>query len=282
MDRIFADRGALAVTVLGHRQHVALRGDDERHHPVPVLQPDAPDTAGGAAHGAHPLLVETHRLAGAAEEQDVLAAIGDGHAHQLVAVAQIDRDDAAGARTGEGFQRRLLDHAGTGGHEDVAVAFVVAHRQDGVDLLIRFQRQQIDDRLAAGVASGLRQFIDLEPVDLALIREAEDGVVGAGDEQLVDEVLVPGRSGDLALAAAPLRLIGADRLGLGITRVREGHHHVLFGDQVLQGQVEPVLDDLGAALVAVLFTDLHQLVADHLHQAIGTAQYLEQIRNFVQ
>ena len=59
----------------------------------------------------------------------------------------------------------------------------------------------------------------------------------------------------LALAAAPLGLVVADRLGLDIALVRQGHHHVLGGDQVLQRQVRVVHQDLGAAGVAELVAD---------------------------
>ena len=52
------------------------------------------------------------------------------------------------------------------------------------------ERQQVHDRLAARAAPGLRQLVDLQPVQLAAAREAQQRVVRVGDEQLVDEILV--------------------------------------------------------------------------------------------
>ena len=62
-------------------------------------------------------------------------------------------------------------------------------RQDGGDLLAFFEREQIDDRLAATVAAALRRFVDLEPVAAATVREAQNVVVRIGDEQVIDVAL---------------------------------------------------------------------------------------------
>ncbi len=86
-----------------------------------------------------------------------------------------------------------------------------------VDALFLFQRQQVDDGLAAADVAGLGQLVDLQPVDSAATGEAQQRVVRVGDEQLVDEIFVldPGRR--LAGAAAPLGLVAVQRLRLGIT-----------------------------------------------------------------
>ena len=113
------------------------------------------------------------------------------------------------------------------------------------------ERQQVHHRLAARAAPGLGQLVDLEPVHLAAVGEAQHRVVGVGDEQLLDEVLVLDRGGGLAAPAAPLRLVFGERLALGIAGVRKRHHHVLRLDQVLGGQIEVIAVDLGAAGIAV-------------------------------
>ena len=56
----------------------------------------------------------------------------------------------------------------------------------------------------------------------------------------------------------------------------EGDHHVLRGDQVLQGQVHVIGDDLAAARVGVLVADRFQLFADDLHELLGAGQDVEQ------
>jgi hypothetical protein len=105
--------------------------------------------------------------------------------------------------------------------------------------------------------------------------------VGVGDEQLVDEILFLDARRRPAAPAAPLRLVVGHRLGLGIAAVRERDDDVLLADQVLQGQVEVIAQDLGATLVAVLVAHREQLVADHGRQPVGTLQDLSKIFNFV-
>ena len=101
-----------------------------------------------------------------------------------------------------------------GRHEHEVLLVVLLHRQQRVDLLALLERQQIHHRLAARAAPGLRQLVDLEPVDLAAVGEAQHGVVGVRDEQLLDEVLVLDRGGGLAASAAALRLVLGERLRL--------------------------------------------------------------------
>src|ERR1700691_1350272 len=57
---------------------------------------------------------------------------------------------------------------------------------------------------AARTAPALRQLEHPQPVDLAAIGKAQQRVVGVGDEELLDEVLVLDRGGGLAAAAAAL------------------------------------------------------------------------------
>ena len=76
-----------------------------------------------------------------------------------------------------------------------------------------------------------------------------------GDEQLRDEVFVLGRRAGDAAAAALLRAVRGHRVALDVAAVRDGDDHVLFGDQLLDGDLALVVDDLGAALVAELLAD---------------------------
>ena len=77
-----------------------------------------------------------------------------------------------------------------GRHEHEVLLVELLDRQHGVDLLALLQRQQVHHRLAARAAAGLRQLEHLQPVDLAAIGEAQHGIVGVRDEELLDEVLV--------------------------------------------------------------------------------------------
>ncbi len=106
--------------------------------------------------------------------------------------------------------------------------------------------------------------------------------MGAGDEQLVDEILFLHRRGHAALAAAALRDVIGHRLGLGVAVVGQRHHHVLLADQIFHGQIEMIGENFGAALVAVLVAHLDQFIADHFHEPIGIGQDVEQIGDDVE
>ena len=54
--------------------------------------------------------------------------------------------------------------------------------------------------------------------------------------------------------------------------MRQRHHDILLLDQVFDRQVGMVLDDLGAALVRVLGTDVLQLGANDREQPLGRAR----------
>src|SRR5581483_2935024 len=103
--------------------------------------------------------------------------------------------------------------------------------------------------------------VDLQPVDLAAVREAQDRVMRVRDEQLLDEVLVLHRCRGLATAAAPLSLIFGERLTLCVSGVGERYDDVLRLDQILGREVEMIAIDLCAALVTVRFANLDQLIA---------------------
>src|SRR3569832_841168 len=269
VQRIFAEFGALAVAVFSGGEHgVAFLGDDEADYFLILAEGDAAHAARGAAHRPHKNNKKTHAFAGTAEQQHVAVASGDGDADQMSVFAQFERDDTAGARPRELGQRRLLHRAAGGRHEDEFVFFIFADRQNGGDALAFLQRQQIYDCVASRIAAGLRQLIDFFPIHLAAIGEAQNGVVSAGDQQLVDEVFFLHRRRRFAAAAAFLRAVFGERLSFGITAVRQRHHHVFFGDQIFETEVLMREHDLGTARITVLRLDRQQLFADHLQQAV--------------
>ena len=96
------------------------------------------------------------------------------------------------------------------------------------------------------------------------------------DEQLIDEVFVLDARGRAAAPAAPLRLIDLGRLRLRVARVRQRHDDGLFGNQILDGQVVVVLDDLRAPLVGIRGADFGELAANDFLQLVGVGQDLEE------
>ena len=153
-------------------------------------QPDAAHAGGLAPHRPDFALGEADRLAVGRRQQDFALTVGQRHAHQAVGLVERHRDDAVGARTRERRQRRFLDRALRRRHEDEAAVVEFAHGLHRRDALTLAELQQVDDRLAARAAARQRQLLDLEPVALAAVREAQQRIVAVRDEQLVDEVLV--------------------------------------------------------------------------------------------
>ena len=94
--------------------------------------------------------------------------------------------------------------------------------------------------------------------------------------QLFDEILFLGRRRTAATATAALRAVDADRLALHVTGVGHGHHHVFRRDQVQDVQVFFAVADFGTTLVAELGLHVDQLFADHLQQAVGIFQDVDQ------
>src|SRR6185312_13808195 len=269
LDRVLGDRGALAVAVLAHGhergRRVAregLAGDDL----VLFAQADALDAARGAAHGAHLLLGEADGAPVARGEQDIVLPVGEADLDEVIALVDGERDDARGADVREHLERGLLDHAVLRRHDDELAFLELLERQHLDDLLVLLELEEVDERLAARRARAFGQLVHALDVDAALGREHEDVIVRRGDEELRHEVFVLGRRAGDAAPAALLRAVGRDRVALDVAAVADGDHHVLVGDQLLDGDLAFVVDDLGAALVGELGADGGQLLLDHRHQ----------------
>ena len=75
-----------------------------------------------------------------------------------------------------------------------------------------------------------------------------------------------------ALAPAALRSIGRGRRALEVAGVGDGHHHVLFLDEIFDVDLGLGGDDLGAALVAEAELDVLELAHDHAHEQLGRGE----------
>ena len=134
---------------------------------------------------------------------------------------------------------------------------------DGRSVLALVERHEVDDRGAAGRALANRQLVDLEAIDLTLVREEQHIVMRARDEEVLDEVLVLEAHSLDALAAALLGTVGGNRGALHVAGVCHGNDHVLVGDEVLDVELLGALDgNLGTALIGELALDLAHLVLD--------------------
>ena len=164
-----------------------------------------------------------------------------------------------------GREQRLLHRALAGGEDQALVVGELPHRHQRRDLLGRLDGDAVDHRLAPRRAARLRDLVDLEPVELAGVGEEEQVVVGAGDEEVLDPVVLLQVGPVEPPAAAPLLLVGAHRDPLDVAGVGDGDDHVLFGDQVLDGELALVGHDLGPAVVAELLDHLGHLGLEDGH-----------------
>ena len=169
-----------------------------------------------------------------------------------------------------------------------ATGFLLAHHfrvqtQNGGNALFIAQcRQQIDNRFAARCPATLGQLKGTQPEHLARIGKQQQGVVGAGYQQVFHIIFVFQLPGGFAATTTLLGAIGVDGLHLGVTTVGQGHHHGFFGDQVFHAEVLTGRYDLGTTLVGVFFTYRLQFFANHFHQALGVTEDLQQFSDLLQ
>ena len=124
---------------------------------------------------------------------------------------------------------------------------------------------QVDDRDALGLAAGVGDRVDLGAEDAAAVGEEERPVVGVGDEQVLDRVLLARDVADDPLAAAMLAAVGGDRLALDVAAAGDRDDDVLVGDEVLVGHLAAgVVGDPRPPLAGVLLLQLGELVLDDL------------------
>ena len=179
-------------------------------------------------------------------------------------------------------QRRLLDGAAAGNHDDETLVVIFLNRQNRADTFVSAKWQEIHNRFATRAATRLRNLVNLEPVHLAKTGETQQRVMRIGNEQAVDEIFVLHFRCRSTPPAAFLRLIIVDRLSLGIAAVRQRHHDFFLRDQVFGKKVAVVLHYLGTPLIAVRVAHHSQLFADNPQQLVRVRQDNRILINFRQ
>src|SRR5215211_5966898 len=267
--RVLGDLRALAIAVLGDDQQLGLVAGDVHREDAVLLPADLAldvhslDAGGVAAHRAHLGLREAGGVAGLRHQQDVLVPLGEADPDELVAVADLDGDDAVGLDLRVvGDELRLLDHALRGGEDQVLALREVARGLHGHHALALAEGQHVHQGAPLRGPRPLRKLIDLEAVDLPAVREEEQEVVGRADVEMLDVVVLLEVHPHDAAAATVLLAVGRERQPLHVAGVGDRDHHLLLGDHVLDVDVALEVGDLGAALVAVALLELAQLLDD--------------------
>ena len=126
------------------------------------------------------------------------------HADQRVAFVQADADDAARLDPAVLGQGRLLDQAAPRGHQQEMLIVEGPHRDHAGDLLFLLERQHVGHGPARRGPAPFGDLVDPQPVQLAPVGEAQQIRVGAGHEEMLDEVIFAGLAAGDAPAAAVL------------------------------------------------------------------------------
>ena len=82
-------------------------------------------------------------------DDDLVVAFGQLHLDQLVALVDVDGNDAALTDIAVAAQVGLLDDPLLGSHQEEAVLVVLTHADHGRNLLLVADVEQVDDGLAA-------------------------------------------------------------------------------------------------------------------------------------
>ena len=190
-------------------------------------------------------------------------ALGNLDPCQLVALIEVDGNQAALADIDIGVILGSFDDALSGDHDIVPVIRSdIRGFDDAGNLFVLLQREDIDHIGAAGGAGAFRNFVALNAVDLALVGEEHEVIVGRAGVDVADKILVPtGHAADSASAAA-LGSINIQRLALQIAVVGEGDHAGFLRNQVLDIHFALNRSDFGAARVVEFFFDFEQLGLD--------------------
>lgn len=112
--------------------------------------------------GASLRLIPQNGLAGAGHHDDLLALGHALHGDELVAVLQVDGDEAVAARAVVLIHGGLLHVTLSRGEHEELLGREVLRGDNGRDGLALLQRQQVHDGRAAGMTAGLGDLVHLQ------------------------------------------------------------------------------------------------------------------------
>jgi hypothetical protein len=170
-----------------------------------------------------------------AGEEDDLVAVGDAHGDQFVALFDVDGVDAVGAHVQKSRSSvfltvplRVAKKTYLPSSSRLRTASMV------LDGFAGLQADQIADVFAFAGGADVGNFVDLEPVDAALVGEDENVGVRRGDEEMLDEIFVARLHAGAARASAALHAVGGNGRALHVAGVADGDGDLLVGDQIFE------------------------------------------------
>ena len=137
---------------------------------------------------------------------DIVRAVRQRCTDQEVTFIQVDGDDAGFARIGKFIKRRFFHRAHSSGHEDIAVVregpCIACQWQHHRDFFSLLQRKHVHNGATSRPTGAFGHFPNLEPVESPAIGKAQYVVVGVGNEELVNPIVLFGGRGQFSSAAA--------------------------------------------------------------------------------
>src|SRR5262249_20903761 len=254
---VFIDRRALTKTILSDGKEVEAKAEDfHAHHRVALIEPHSDDTIGSATGWPNLLFFKTYRLSIGGGENNLLLSVRQTDTDDLVSIFQRDGANPIGTRIRVGHQLGFLYQALFCGEDNVAPLLKLADGQEGRNFFSGFEIEQIDNGFAPSGSASLRQLVNFDPINLADGRAKKNVRVHGTEEKALEKIFFSSSGADLSLAAAPLRAVESNRIALDVAFVGNGDRHVFVDDQVLDGDLLGLGNNLGSALVAILLLDL--------------------------
>ena len=177
-------------------------------------------------------IFEAGALARIAKEHDVECAVGHGDANKRFSFIEGHGVDAFRARVAEGRKWSLLHRPPIRRHEDEMLIVIPLNREDKRDALLFFKRQKVDDRTPSRIRLSFGQLEDINWVNPARRRKAENDVMRIGDEDFLNFIVFRRRLNVTALAATNLGLVVGKLLTLHVAVARKRNDHVTTGNKV--------------------------------------------------
>ena len=111
--------------------------------------------------------------------------------------------------------------------------------------------------LSASIATSIREFMDFGAIDPALVGEEEQPIMGRCGEEVFDNVILFKCSSFYAFTATTLGAIEISAGAFCVAASRNRHNNFLVRNQIFDREIGIATgDDLGLAVIAILFSDL--------------------------
>ena len=259
----------------GKEEIIPLCVDLHADYFVIFIQINGFDTGCRAPHGAGIRLMEADAHSLRCHQEDIVVGVGLLDIDELVVLPEINGDDPYIADIVKGAQGSLFDDPPAGRHEQVVFVLILIHdRNDGRDLFLRQEIEEVYDRRSSGHPAGLRDLVGLEAVGASEVGEEHDGVMGPGHEQVGDIIVVQSLHALDTAAAPALHAEIVLRHALDVTQGCPGNDDIFVLDQVLHLEVLRIRLDTAAAFVPVLVRDNIDLIFDHGKEFFGVGEDL--------